>query len=930
MPFQRSLVLFIALLGFCTANASTYYGANSSDWKLIDANPSGATITAEFDTKLFAPVVKFSGTGTQNAFIAGAVDAFTGWNHQDGFWLNWRMRTSAGYIVFVRVDTTRGRRYFNYNHSNNSFLLHANGKQIHYGLGSSSKNGRWQTWSRNLAQDLSNAEPGNVLLAVNGVIVRGNVSIDSFLLSQDEEIPAIVHADAESGNTEGWTIFDNTPAGADIKNVVDASAPTNRAIELSGTRTLNSFKLGGTNASTGWNNNTQTDISWRSKSTSYFRIHVPVTTPLGTRTLWYDSRDIDSLANSTGKTIHHGLGSNTQDGNWHTHFRDLEADLQAAEPTNTIIAVQGFIVRGNLQIDDVAMLGESVSTDIPDMPTLNDYELVFNDEFDGTSLDPNKWNTGLLWGPYLPINNEQQLYVDTLGINADFSHSPFEFTGNSMIINATQTDANLQPPARPDENDTIWDDYSEYRFNGPDADGPGYQASDVDYLSGIITSYESFKMTHGYVEARIKLPAGQGLWPAFWLLNSHYIEDSPEIDVVEFLGQNTDKVYHSYHYFEPQNDWAKISTPTFETTAGNWTEDFHHFGMLWSPTEIIWYVDGVETQRITDSEYVISKQAMYIIANLAVGGNWPGPTDTTTPANPKLEIDYIRAYKKKQNPTLDLAADYQLMFSDEFDTGTLDPTKWNTSFLWGPYLTINNEEQYYVDINNTDSDSSYSPFSFNNGVMTITADVSSNSASDIPPPTLPGPNDPIWTDNPAFQQGPYAGPPAYTSGLITSYDAFKFVNGYAEIRAKVPAGDGLWPAFWLLHAYYVGPQPEIDIMEILGESPQTSYHTFHRSDTNGAPLKDEYISTNSTTTNGYADDFHTYGVRWNPGEITWYVDGVVVDTYTEPGYNENDAYQLMYVLANLAVGGNFNSQPVDESALPAHYEIDYIRVYQEK
>ena len=149
-------------------------------------------------------------------------------------------------------------------------------------------------------------------------------------------------------------------------------------------------------------------------------------------------------------------------------------------------------------------------------------------------------------------------------------------------------------------------------------------------------------MTHGYVEMRAKLPAGRGLWPAFWLLTTHYVEDVPEIDVMEFLGQDVDTLYHTYHYFDIEDNWRKISTPSYTVTAENWTLDFHTFGMAWSPTEIIYYVNGVETRRITDEDYLITGQAMYLIANLAVGGNWPGSPDASTQFPATFEIDYIR------------------------------------------------------------------------------------------------------------------------------------------------------------------------------------------------------------------------------------------------------------------------------------------------
>ena len=563
----------------------------------------------------------------------------------------------------------------------------------------------------------------------------------------------------------------------------------------------------------------------------------------------------------------------------------------------------------------------------PSTRDLSGYELVFSDDFDGTALDSSNWNTGLLWGPYVQINAEEQMYIDTLGMHANESYSPFDVSNGTLKITAVPKSSENPLPVRPAQNDPVWGQYLEYRFNAPKDGNPGYLEDEVDYLSGIITSYESFKMTHGYVEARVKLPIGKGLWPAFWLLNAHYVKNSPEIDVMEFLGEFPEKVYQTYHYFD---ETGLVSTPTHEIAGIDWTRDFHTYGVAWSPKEIVWYIDGVEVHKVTDANYLISNQSMYLLANLAVGGNWPGSPDSTTPFPATYEIDYIRAYKKKLSPQLDLAADYQLMFFDEFTGTSLDTAKWNTAYLWGPYHAINGEEQYYVDANGTDADKSYSPFSVANGVLTITADLSSESGSDVPPVQLPGVNDTIWSENPEFQQGPYAGAPEYTSGVITSYDAFQFVNGYAEIRAQLPAGDGLWPAFWLLNAYYVGTLPEIDILELIGENPDIAHHTFHRSDNNGTPIKTEYSTSLGNPPLGYSAGFHTYGVHWQPGKITWYIDGVPVHTFEESVPLKNDAYQAMYVIANLAVGGSFNTQAVDPSALPASYVIDYIRVYQEK
>lgn len=558
-------------------------------------------------------------------------------------------------------------------------------------------------------------------------------------------------------------------------------------------------------------------------------------------------------------------------------------------------------------------------------PNLGEYRLVFSDEFNGSELDSEKWNTGLLWGPYLPINNEQQLYVDSLGMHQDFDYSPFQFTGSSLKIVATEVSPELQPPPMPDENDPVWDRYGEYRYNGPSASGPGYQPEDVKYLSGIITSYDSFRFTHGYVEARMKLPKGQGLWPAFWTNTSFYVEDVPEIDVMEFLGHQTDRVYHTYHYFEPANNWRKISTPSYTTIQDDFTAGWHTFGMEWGPDEIIWYVDGKETRRIDSNEYEISNQAMYLLANLAVGGTWPGNPDPDTEFPAELEIDYIRAYRR-DIPNLitpaQLSDSFQLVFEDDFDGNSLNDKKWNTSFLWGPYLPINSEEQIYPDILGEHKDYQYNPFSIDDGILNITA--RSVDESELPeaqdPTSQQFVNNPTWRSSGGYRdrnsENYYV--PGYVSGILTSYNSFKFVNGYAEIRAKMPAGSGLWPAFWLLNGYYVYQQPEIDIIEFRGENPDEIVHSYHYYSSQG--LQSE---SSSFTGDDFTAGFHTFGVHWQPDRIDWYVDGEITHTTSA----ETISSQLMYLILNLAVGGGFVSE-VDQQALPASLQVDYVRVWQ--
>ncbi len=241
------------------------------------------------------------------------------------------------------------------------------------------------------------------------------------------------------------------------------------------------------------------------------------------------------------------------------------------------------------------------------------YDLVFAEEFQTGTLDTTKWNTSYLWGDELIINSEEQFYVDIKN-KPGFGYNPFELDGEHLTITAIRT-----PPELLDK------------------------ATGQPYLSGVITSYDSFKFTYGYVEARAKVPFGQGLWSAFWLLNAYYVDRKPEIDIFEHIGDDRDVTYHTYHYYDGAGKLH--STKSLETVGIDFTHDFHNYAVEWLPGKIIFYVDGQEMHSISDPN--ISSQEMYIIANTALGGWWPGSPDDTTPFPSRYQIDYIRAYQKR-------------------------------------------------------------------------------------------------------------------------------------------------------------------------------------------------------------------------------------------------------------------------------------------
>jgi Ca2+-binding RTX toxin-like protein len=245
--------------------------------------------------------------------------------------------------------------------------------------------------------------------------------------------------------------------------------------------------------------------------------------------------------------------------------------------------------------------------------------------------------------------------------------------------------------------------------------------------------------------------------------------------------------------------------------------------------------------------------------------------------------------------TLDYSR-YTLEFSDEFDNFSMwsesNPTgTWRTTYTWGQRtLAGNGEEQLYVDPEYKDL--GLDPFSVADGVLTITA-----------APTA----DDLVDDLGGYQ---------YTSGLITSEESFSQTYGYFEMQAELPAGQGLWPAFWLLPTHRGWP-PEIDIFEVLGDEPGVLNNAIHSDD--DAPRNKAY----ATDVGDLSDGMHTYGMEWTALTIGFYLDGVEVARAATP----SDMHTPMYILANLAVGGNWPGSPDDTTGFPADFDIDYIRAY---
>lgn len=163
--------------------------------------------------------------------------------------------------------------------------------------------------------------------------------------------------------------------------------------------------------------------------------------------------------------------------------------------------------------------------------------------------------------------------------------------------------------------------------------------SNLPYTSGVLTTRKSHVQRYGYFEISAKLPTGQGLWPAFWLLNVDKAWP-PEIDIMEApsnivkLGQVNNAVHYKDATGAKRSSSCKPKTPI--------SDAFHLYGALWTAERIVFYIDRKPVSQIKTPLGV--DKHMYMLMNLAVGGTWPGNADATTPIPADMQVEWVTAY----------------------------------------------------------------------------------------------------------------------------------------------------------------------------------------------------------------------------------------------------------------------------------------------
>ena len=241
------------------------------------------------------------------------------------------------------------------------------------------------------------------------------------------------------------------------------------------------------------------------------------------------------------------------------------------------------------------------------------YKLIWSDEFDSTSVDLNKWtfeigNNNNGWG-----NNELEYYTGR-------SNNAYLENGN-LVIKALKES-----------------------YGGK------------NYTSARIKTQGKFSCKYGKIVARMKLPYGKGIWPAFWMLGDAISfvgwPKCGEIDIMEMVGGGVlgDKTVYGTAHWDNNNTHAQYPDGAhpqpYILPSGSFSDDFHTFDITWDSQKIIWHVDDKQYCALTlNSSLSAFQETFFILLNMAVGGNWPGNPDTSTVFPQTLTVDYVRVYQ---------------------------------------------------------------------------------------------------------------------------------------------------------------------------------------------------------------------------------------------------------------------------------------------
>ena len=302
---------------------------NTKNWSIYDNTPVGKIKNNIDPANPANHVIKLetenTGTGFKYTFPTPVTDNFI---------MEWKQK-SGTYVVYLSCTTTYGHRYVYY--TKDKYNKPLNKKYIHHGLSPATARNNWTIITRDVEKDLKDSEPENNLISINAFLFRGSGYIDDIKTVDNISKPELYL----------WEVYNNTPQGT-IKPILNPDNSEEFVVELSGdSGTSTGFRK--------WLLPKITDnfnIEWNMKYDNPYKVYFSCKTTLGHRYLYYTNSKTDKLGNE--KYIHHGLGPETSSGSWITIRRNLEEDLNEAQPDNNIISIEAFLIRGSGLVGDIS------------------------------------------------------------------------------------------------------------------------------------------------------------------------------------------------------------------------------------------------------------------------------------------------------------------------------------------------------------------------------------------------------------------------------------------------------------------------------------------------------------------------------------------------------------------------------------------------
>ncbi len=431
------------------------------------------------------------------------------------------------------------------------------------------------------------ASRGDVLLADTVRLSAHKATGPKITNPQGGQPPTTLN-DFENGTTEGW-----------ITDYGNGSASNDTSVAYNGTHSL-ALNLSGSG------NVAFRSAAWPSGIAAGTQITYHVYAP-GNAAITVEPYTIDGAWNYAYQNSIPAF-----DGAWRTVTFTVPA-LTSGLQYLGLLVLNGQNWAGTIDLDTVGYGGSTTtftptpsstsatgapgSTPTPDGPH-GKWQLAFDDEFTGTSLDTSKWSSCFPWGCQGTYSSEQECYSPSNAIVGK----------NELLLAAFNTASTCNGAREP-------------------------------YTSGLVTTYKSYQLQYGYTEVRFWNPAGKGYWPIVDLLPAD-LKWPPEIDLMEAGGSDPSTITMHYHY------GSSYYAPGWAYNGPNFSSGFHTIGVDVEPNAITWYVDGQQWARFSGAaQLAVINRPMYLALGLAVGGPYDGSPDATTPFPGYLRFDYVRSWQ---------------------------------------------------------------------------------------------------------------------------------------------------------------------------------------------------------------------------------------------------------------------------------------------